>query len=183
MTLVITGSEGNIGRRLRAAFADVTGIDKVPGAEIVADLSTLDFDAPQIAEALSRASGLVHLATSADPDAPDAVHFAAVSHTARLLQACAIHRVPRVVLPSSDWAEPRGNATINAYGRSKRVFEEMARMYETATGLRCVALRVGWVPGDPSALQGADPAWLDNVWGDARLIAEVKAALGEAPRR
>jgi nucleoside-diphosphate-sugar epimerase len=178
MTIIITGSQGNIGKRLRGAFEDVVGIDRVPGADIVADIASIDFDASPAADALAEADGLIHLATSADPDAPDEVHFRAVADTARLVAACARHKIPRLVLPSSDWAEPRGDSQINTYGQSKRVFESMAKMYAHATGCRAVALRFGWVPGDPAILEGADPAWLENVWDDARLIAEVKAALG-----
>lgn len=183
MPLVITGSEGNIGQRLRAAFNDVIGIDRAPGADIVADLAQADWGEPRLADALAQADGLIHLATSANPSAPNAVHFAAVRQTAKLLEACAHHLVPRIVLPSSDWAEPKGGTPINAYGQSKRVFEAMAEMYVTATGLRCVALRFGWVPGDPRNLEGADPAWLDNVWDDEILVAEVKAALGDQASR
>ena len=75
MRLVIAGSEGNIGRRLKAAFPDSIGIDVRRGADIVADLATVDFSRAVIAEALTRADAVVHLATSADPDAPDDIHW------------------------------------------------------------------------------------------------------------
>ena len=178
MRLVITGSQGNIGRRLRAAFPDTVGIDIVEGAEIIGDLATLDFDAPAVADALRSVEGVVHLATSPNPSAPDAVHFTAVTNAARLLAACERYDVNRLVLASSDWAQPKAlMAGINVYGHSKRVFEAMAAMY-THTGRRGVALRFGWVPHDPAQLVGA-PQWLmDNYWDDARLLAEVRGALG-----
>jgi nucleoside-diphosphate-sugar epimerase len=88
----------------------------------------------------------------------------------------------RVVLPSSDWAEPKtrwAHLEMNAYGHSKRIFEAMALMYNMTPGRHCVALRIGWVPHDPAEVAKAEP-WLQaNYWTDAHLIAQVKAALGD----
>ena len=178
MRLLIIGSRGNIGRRLTEAFPDCIGIDVMPGADIVADLATIDYAAAPIADAFGTVDGVIHLATSANPSAEDGVHFSAVTNAARLLAACEKYDVPRIVLASSDWAQPKAlMAKINAYGHSKRVFEAMAAMY-AHTGRRAVALRFGWVPRDAAALVGA-PQWLlDNYWDDKRLIAEVRTALG-----
>ena len=180
MPIIITGSEGNIGRKLRTIFPDAIGIDVAPTAQIVADLATIDYAAPAVADAFRTADGLVHLATSPQPDAPDAVHFSAVTNAARLLGACERYDIRRLVLASSDWAAPKAlMAGINTYGHSKRVFEAMAAMY-AHTGRRAVALRFGWVPRDPAAVIGA-PQWLlDNYWDDDRLFSEVTAALGPA---
>jgi nucleoside-diphosphate-sugar epimerase len=178
LRLVITGSEGNIGRRLKAAFADTVGIDLARGADIVADLATIDYHRRVIAEALANAEAVVHLATSANPDASDDVHWHAVANTARLFAACAHAGVPRVVVASSDWAEPKNGMTVNAYGHSKRVMEALAAMYALAPGRAAVALRVGWVPRSADEVAGA-PDWLRaNYWDDARLVAEFRRALG-----
>jgi nucleoside-diphosphate-sugar epimerase len=178
LRLVITGSEGNIGRRLRAAFPDVVGIDVHRGADIVADLGGLDYTRRFVDEALRSADGVVHLATSADPDASDDQHWQAVANTARLVAACAHVGVPRLVIASSDWAEPKNGLPINAYGHSKRVMEALAAMYALAPGRHAVALRVGWVPGSADELAAA-PEWLRaNHWDDARLVAEFSQALG-----
>jgi hypothetical protein len=66
----------------------------------------------------------------------------------------------------------------NAYGHSKRVFEEMAHMYNVGhTDRHCVALRIGWVTDYANVLK-ADQ-WLQaNYWDDARLIGQMQAALG-----
>jgi nucleoside-diphosphate-sugar epimerase len=179
MALVITGSEGNVGRRLMAAFPQAVGVDRRPGAAIVADLSIVDYSSGPLADAIRAASGLIHLATSPDPAAADPAHYTAVVDAARLVAACAAANVPRLVLASSDWAAPKaGWAGINTYGHSKRVFEALAEMYAHAPGRRAVALRIGWVPRDRTALVGA-PDWLRaNYWDDERLIAEVTTALG-----
>lgn len=182
MTILIFGAMGNIGRRLARAFPGSTGIDRVPGADVVADLATLDYDAPEIRAALERADGVIHVATSAAVEDPDAGHWEAVVATARLMQACDRHNVRRVVIPSSDWAEPKtrwAQHELNAYGHSKRVFEAMALMYNMTPGRHCVALRIGWVPHDPAEVAGAEP-WLQaNYWDDEKLIAQFRTALGE----
>jgi nucleoside-diphosphate-sugar epimerase len=183
MSLIIVGSEGNIGRRLRAAFPGAVGIDRAPGAEIVVSLSDIDYDGPVVRSAFEKADGLVHVATSASVGDPDAVHWQAVADTARLLSACDRYGIRRVVIPSSDWADPKTRWAAhnqNAYGHSKRVFEAMAHMYNVGHADRhCVALRIGWVPHDVREVAQAEE-WLQaNYWDDARLVGQVKAALGE----
>jgi nucleoside-diphosphate-sugar epimerase len=178
LQIVITGSEGNIGRRLKAAFPGAIGIDVARGADIVADLATVDYERRVIHDALAKADAVIHLATSADPEAPDDVHWHAVATGARLLAACAAVHVPMVVVASSDWAEPKNGMPVNAYGHSKRVMEALAAMYALAPGRRAVALRIGWVPHSAEALAKA-PDWLRvDYWDDARLIAEIRTALG-----
>ena len=182
MTIIIVGAMGNIGRRLMPAFPGAIGIDRVAGADIVASLTDIDYDEPNVKAAFERADGLIHVATSANVRDPDAVHWQAVVDTARLLAACDRYDIRRVVLPSSDWADPKtrwaANA-INAYGYSKRVFEAMAHMYNSKPGRHCVALRIGWVAHDLAEVARSDP-WLQaNYWDDARLIGQMQAALGD----
>ena len=113
---------------------------------------------------------------------PDAVHWQAVTDTARLLAACDRYDIRRVVIPSSDWAEPKTRWAMqnqNAYGYSKGVFEAMARMYNVNPNRHCVALRIGWVARNLAEVEAAD-IWLQaNYWDDARLIGQVQAALGD----
>jgi nucleoside-diphosphate-sugar epimerase len=181
LTIVITGSEGNVGRRLKAALPDVLSIDLARSADIVVDLGVVDLDGHVMQRALGEADALVHLATGADPAASDAVHWQAVANTARLVAACAHAGVPRVVLASSDWAAPKTGRPVNAYGWSKRIMEALAEMYSLAPGRTAIALRVGWVPGSADELAGA-PAWLrENYWDDRRLIAEFRKALALDP--
>lgn len=178
MPIVVTGSEGNIGRRLKAALPDVVGIDRVAGADVVVDLATVDYRNLAMQTALRTADALVHLATNANADAKEAVHWDAVATAARLMAACAEAEVPRVVLASSDWAEPKNGLTINAYGWSKRAIEAMAAMYDLVPDRTAVALRVGWVPQSGEEVADA-AAWLrDAYWDDGRLIAAFQEALG-----
>jgi nucleoside-diphosphate-sugar epimerase len=179
MPIIITGSQGNIGQRLMAAFPGAIGIDNHRDADIVADLSIIDYEARIVRQAFQAADGLIHLATSPNPDAPDEIHWTAVRNTVRLLDACRNHQIARVVLPSSDWAEPKpGFGDINAYGHSKRVLEALAGMYSMTPGLRCTALRIGWVPHDPSEVATATPWLAANYWPDERLLDAFRKALG-----
>ena len=181
--IIIVGSMGNVGRRLMAGFPGAIGVDRLPGADIVASLAEIDYEAPDVRHAFGRADGLIHVATSANVGDPDAVHWQAVIDTARLLAACGRYGIRRVVIPSSDWADPMTRWAAhkpNAYGHSKRVFEEMAHMYTVGHPERhCVALRIGWVARDASEVAAAD-GWLQaNYWDDARLVGQIQAALGE----
>ena len=180
--IIILGSQGNIGRRLMAAFPGAIGIDRAAGADIVGDLHTLDYDALEVRQAFETADGLIHVATSANVADPSAVHWAAVADTARLMAACDRYNIRRVVLPSSDWAQPKTRWAaheLNAYGHSKRIFEAMAEMYNVTPGRHAVALRLGWVPRHADEVTMAD-AWLQaNHWDDARLVGQVQAALGD----
>ena len=182
MTVIIIGSMGNIGRRLMQAFPGAIGIDRAEGADIVGALETLDYEAADVRGAFEQADGVIHVATSANVMDPDGRHWDAVVGTARLMQACDRHNIRRVVLPSSDWADPRtrwAQHEMNTYGHSKRVLEAMAHMYNMTPGRHCVALRIGWVPHDPAEVAKAD-AWLQaNYWPDEHLIAQVKSALGD----
>lgn len=179
MKLLVTGSMGNVGRRVMRAFPGSIGLDVRSGADIVADLANLDYARDDITRALASADALVHLATSPDPDAPDAVHWQAVANAARLLEACHKARLASIVLASSDWADPKGlGMSVNTYGHSKRVFEAMEAMYSSTPGRRGTALRIGWVPANTADLDGA-PDWLRaNYWDDTRLIDELRAAIG-----
>lgn len=182
MTIIIIGSEGNIGRRLREAFPDSIGIDRAPGADIVSELSALDYDAPEVKAAFEQADGVIHVATSPNVEAPDAVHWDAVVGTARLLEACERFGIRRVVIPSSDWADPRtrwAQHDHNTYGRSKAVMEAMATMFNLTPGRHCVALRIGWVAPD-KAMADAAPVWLRaNYWDTEKLVLQMQAALGD----
>jgi nucleoside-diphosphate-sugar epimerase len=178
VVVLITGSEGNIGRRLRHALGEAVGLDRARGADIVADLGTIDYGSRTMRDALAAASAIVHLATSPDPHAADPVQWQDVANAARLFAAAAAAKVPKLVAASSPWAEPGAGMQLNGYARAKRAIEALCEMYGAAPGRSGVAVRVGWVPHEPGAL-GQAPDWLRaNFWDDARLVAEFRAALG-----
>ncbi|WDR04577.1 NAD(P)-dependent oxidoreductase [Devosia rhodophyticola] len=181
MRLLVTGALGAVGRTVMTAFPDSVGLDIRPGTDITADLGTIDYNDPRIVTALTNVDALVHLGTSPNPKAADEVHWQAVSNCARLLQAAQRMQVKNVVLASSNWAEPINPAMIiNAYGDSKRVFEQLAAMYDHGEGQRAVALRIGWVPHSPDQYTKAEQWLKDNFWSGERLIDEMRRALGLA---
>lgn len=177
MKLLIAGALGNIGRRVMGAYPDAIGLDRIAGTDITFDLAGAEPIPAALNNALSSVDAVVHLATVANPEAPESDHFNAAIGTARLIKAAAQHNVGRLVLASSDWAAPREGMYINAYGYSKRIIEELAAMYGLEAGRHAVALRIGWVPRDTSELVGAEDWLVDNYWDDARLLREIADAL------
>ena len=178
MTTVIIGSEGNVAQRLRPLFQDIVGIDRAPGAAFVVDLADIDYDQPWIAGLLSRADIVVHLGTSPRVNDPDEVHYQSLRNTVNLLTACQKRPVPKVLLPSSHWAEPpEGFPGTNTYAASKRVIEGLAEMYRVSTGQHCVALRFGWVARDAAKVATVEDWLKAAIWDDARLLREVAQAL------
>lgn len=177
MTILITGAMGNIGQRLMPALPNTMGIDRREGTDFTCDLVSANLQHGPVAAALKGTETLVHLATSADPEAHEQLHFDAIVASTRLVQAAAMFGVQRLVLASSDWAQPKNGMRLNAYAHAKRVMENLADMYNLMPGRKAVALRIGWVPHDISALNGA-PDWLiANYWDDDRLIREINTAL------
>ena len=130
MTVLIFGAMGNIGRRIMPAFPGAIGIDRVAGADIVADLATIDYEAPEIVAAFKKADGVIHVATSANTRDPDAVHWTAVTATARLLAANGVvtdletalfqadHGSPAEALAAAraEWSARRSIHTADALG-------------------------------------------------------------------
>ncbi|MFG1247319.1 NAD-dependent epimerase/dehydratase family protein [Xanthobacter flavus] len=179
MKIVITGSEGNIGRALKRIWPDAIGIDWRGYPDLRCDLRAKYMLSHPIPSVLGGADAVIHLATSPDPGGPVLAHLEALTITARLVETCAQLRVPRLILPSSGWAEPAPGwpQEMTAYGHSKRAIEEMAAMYRAA-GLHCVALRYGWYAERFEDLpQDAAPALLASWWGPERLECEMRAAL------
>jgi nucleoside-diphosphate-sugar epimerase len=178
MKIVITGCEGNVGRRLMRAFPGAIGIDRAPGAPHVIDFATVDYTAEPIRSVLMGADVLMHLGAEPNPSAPDPVHWQSVVNAARLAAACASADIPCFVIASSGWAVPMEGQWLNAYAHSKRVAESLAAMYDNRPGCRGRAVRIGWVPRRAEERDTAEP-WLAALfWSDERLVAEFKEAAG-----
>ncbi len=177
MKLVITGSEGNVGRRLMAAFPGAIGVDRVPGGAAVIDFDTVDYAAEPMRGILANADAIVHLAAEPSPYQPDAVHWQSVINASRLFAAALAAGIPRFVVVSSGWAVPMPGQFLNAYAHSKRVMEALAAMYDVSEGRTARFVRIGWVPREGHDVTG-NPAWEQALyWSDERLVAEFRAAL------
>lgn len=183
--VLITGASGNIGRKLRAAWADAYDlvlVDKTPDPDepdlVVADLSILDDTW------LSHFHGVdtvVHLAANPDSDATwedlEKPNLDAVSN---VFHAAALAGVERLIFASSNHAmggyQDLGDMPITVdlppkpdgpYGASKLMGERLGRSLAHAFDITFIALRLGWVqPGEnrPDTLPDdwSRALWLSN---------------------
>lgn len=79
-----------------------------------------------------------------------------------------------IFLPSSGWIDQE-----TAYGRSKRVVEELAAFYRTL-GANVVTDRIGYFPGDGVAPDPTEPLIAELVDGDvlyARVMTRLRASV------
>ena len=187
LKIIIVGGCGTIGRKLKKEWPDAVCVDRAQGADIVCDLAALNENHGTFHSILKTAEVVIHLATSADPDASEVAHFDSVVNTAKLVAACAAANVPNVILASSDWAEPKAaDLRINSYGYSKRVIEAMAEMYSNHECRVATAIRIGWIADETVEIEEA-PEWLrDNHWShwsDAKLIREFKKLIRKEPNK
>ena len=179
MKLVITGSQGTVGRRLMAAFPEAIGVDRVPGAQVVVDFNTVDYAAEPMRGVLAGADAIVHLGSEPSPHKPDEVHWQSVINASRLYAAALAAGIPRFVVASSGWAVPMEGQFLNAYGLSKRVMEAFTAMYDIGPDRTARFVRIGWVTDSADAVANAKP-WLKALyWDDARVVAEFTKALND----
>lgn len=178
MKILITGSEGYIGRRLAAIFPDTIGIDIRPGADIRANLEFIDYEDRDVRRAFETADALIHLASSPDPDAAADVHWQDVVNASRLFSTAMRRGVKCLVVASSDLAVPDDEADLTTFSHCKRVIEIMAAMFDHEEGRCGRPVRIGWVPRDKNELKAASAAMQSRAWSDKRLIAAFRRALG-----
>ena len=178
--MVIIGGCGNIGKKLKREWPTAISVDREKDADFVYDLRKLGSTDTKLHDVLASSDVVIHLATSADPEATDTVHFQSLENTAKLVNACACVNVPKLILASSDWAEPNEHK-INTYGHSKRVMEAMSEMYSQNEYRVSTAIRIGWVPDDDLVMEEA-PEWLlKNYWSTSRLIEEFNKVISIEP--
>jgi len=178
MKILITGSQGNIGRRLAGIFPDTIGIDIRPGADIRANLEFIDYEDRDVRRALETSDALIHLANSADPKAAADVHWLDVVNASRLFAAAMKRGIKCLVVASSDLAAPEDESDLSTFSHAKRVVEIMTAMFDHEEGRRGRPVRIGWVPRDRSELKTAPAHLQDRYWSDKRLVAAFRRALG-----
>ncbi|MBI1418805.1 MAG: hypothetical protein GC146_16435 [Limimaricola sp.] len=179
--VIVTGSEGPVGRRLRALLPEMIGVDEAEGADLRLDLAHDDFNATGLQAVLAKAGAVLHLHTSADPTAPAESHVSGMEGTTRLVRACGALRVPRLVLAASQLAAPdHAPHARGAVARIGHAIDAIVAAYDSLPGCSAQALSLGWVPHDLSLLDHA-PDWLRaGYWTDDVLGAAVQGALGLA---
>lgn len=202
--VLITGAAGNIGRKLRRAWADqyeIVAIDlRRPDDDpevIAADLSVWD---ESWTAYFDEVDAVVHLAGNPDEFATwEALEAPNLDALYNVAMAAALAGVERLVFASSNHAmgeyEHATHGTISEdlppkpdgpYGGLKLAGERLGRTLSASTGLEFVALRIGWVQHEANRPETLPHAWARSIWlsdGDlVRLFTRaIEADLGDRP--
>lgn len=182
--VIVTRSEGPVGRRLRALLPDMVGVDSAEGADLRLDLAHDDFAATGLHAALAKAGAVLHLHGATDPTVAAESDGSGMAGTARLVRACGALRVPRLVLAAPGPA-PHTPHAHGAVARIGHAIDAIVAAYDALPGCSAQALSLGWVPPDLSppdlSLLDHAPDWLRaGYWTDDVLAAAVQRALGLA---
>jgi NAD(P)-dependent dehydrogenase (short-subunit alcohol dehydrogenase family) len=181
-TVLITGACGNIGRKLRAAWADVYDlvlIDKACADDdadvIVADLAIMD------EEWITHFHGVdtvVHLAANGNEFAPwDELIAPNLDALANVFHAAALAGVERVVFASSNHVmgdyRHLGDDPITVtlppvpdgpYGVTKLVGERLGRSLARAFDLTFIAIRLGYIQEGKNRPESMENDWDRQMW-------------------
>jgi NAD+ dependent glucose-6-phosphate dehydrogenase len=181
-TVLITGACGNIGRKLRRAWADVYDmvlIDRVADPDnpdvIMADLEILDDDWITHFHGVDT---VVHLAANTDESAPwDDLIGPNLDALANVFHAAALAGVERVVFASSNHVmggrrtsddEPIGVHSTpmpdGPYAITKLVGERMGRSLGRAFDMTFIALRLGHIQEGPNRHETLPDLWARQMW-------------------
>ena len=193
--VLITGSTGGVGTILTQRLHDDYDLvgharEPDPGADpVVRGADLVDYDA--VLAAMDGIDTVVHLAGAASPEASwGQVLDANIVGTRNVLEAAREAGVARVVFASSNHAMgmydrleqwpvypgtlPRADSL---YGVSKVFGETLGRYYFDEHGLSFIALRIGWVCGDPTLV---DTDLLHAMWLSEDDAAQVVRCAIEA---
>ena len=188
-TVLITGACGNIGRKLRRAWADVYDlvlIDRLDDPDdpeiITADLEILDD------EWITHFHGVdtvVHLAANTDEHAPwDDLIGPNIDVLANVFHAAALAGVERLVFASSNHvmggrqesdSEPIDVDSIpmpdGPYAVAKLIGERLGRSLGRAFDMTFIALRLGHIQEGPNRPETLPDDWARQMWlSNADLI-------------
>jgi nucleoside-diphosphate-sugar epimerase len=181
-TVLITGACGNIGRKLRAAWADTYDLVLIDAAApaddpdvIAADLSVLDDDWITHFHGVDT---VVHLAANSNELALwEELIGPNLDALANVFHAAALAGVERVVFASSshvmgDYQTLRdGPISVNMkpmpdgpYGVTKLVGERLGRSLARAFDLTFIALRLGWIQEGKNRPETLPHDWARQMW-------------------
>jgi nucleoside-diphosphate-sugar epimerase len=198
MRVVITGAAGRIGNQLVDELSgshELLVIDRRPiigRKSIIADLSQRPTTrgrriwrsrSSRWSDAFKGANAVVHLAATIEPSAPwEKVCPNNIQATWNVLEAAAMHRVPRVIFASSNWAvkgvetqlapscyDPGGPkidsetppVSLTTYGLSKAFGEVAGRMFVDEGKLESfIAVRIGSYNPTPATDKIVRARWI-----------------------
>jgi len=188
-TVLITGASGNIGRKLRTAWADVYDLVLIDEAAppddpdvIAADLRVLDDDWITHFHGVDT---VVHLAANTDEFAPwEELIGPNLDALANVFHAAALAGVERVIFASSNHVMGdyrtlgEGPISVNMkpmpdgpYGITKLVGERLGKSLARAFDLTFIALRLGWIQEGKNRSETLPNDWARQMWlSNADLI-------------
>lgn len=180
-TVLITGASGNLGRKLREAWADqyeliLLDIDAEGDPDVIAaDLSEWD---ESWADVFDDADTVVHLAANPSDltDWPDLV-APNMDALANVFLASATSGVERIVFASSNHAmggyrsRPETPISVdlpprpgNPYGAAKLMGERLGASLARIFGLSFVGLRIGWTQKGENRPETLPDDWSRGLW-------------------
>ena len=201
-TVLITGANGNIGRKLRAAWEDrydLVLVDLVAAPDdpevVAADLSVVNDDWTALFQGVDT---VIHLAGNPNEHATwEELVGPNLDMLTNVFQAAALAGVDRIVFASSNHAmggyKDLGDIPItvelpprpgNPYGATKLMGERVGQGLAAIFDLTFVALRIGWVQAGANAPDTLPDEWGKGMWlSDGDLVhlfdRAVEADLGD----
>lgn len=181
-TVLITGASGNIGRKLRAAWAetyDLILLDRRPDPDepnlVVADLATWDEEWTSL---FLDADVVVHLAANPNEFSPwEDLVGPNMDALANVFLATALGGVERLIFATSNHAmgeyRDRDEAPITIeltprpdgpYGGLKLMGERLGRSLAASAELTFVGLRIGWIQAGENRPETMPHDWARLMW-------------------
>ncbi len=201
-SVLITGANGNIGRKLREAWSDLYDLvlidreaDPDDSEVIAADLSVYD---EEWAQYFVGVDTVIHLAANPSEHATwEELYAPNMDALANVFNAAVVAGVDRIVFASSNHAmggyKGMGDMPItedltpkpgNPYGATKLMGERLGQSLSKAFDLTFVALRIGWIQAGENQPSTLPDDWSRLLWlsdGDMLHLFEcaVEADLGD----
>ncbi len=181
-TVLITGANGNIGRKLRAAWEErydlvLVDIDAAPEDPdvVAADLSVID---DQWMALFHGVDTVVHLAGNPNEHSTwEELVGPNIDAATNVFQAAALAGVERIVFASSNHAmggyKTLGDIALtvelpprpgNSYGATKLMGERIGMTLSGVFDLSFVALRIGWVQAGENRPDTLPDDWSKELW-------------------
>ncbi|WP_234891478.1 hypothetical protein [Agrobacterium vitis] len=163
--LLIIGSEGIVGRRLKSCFPSALTMDATGSPTIRADI----LDCPNLPDC----DVVIMLAcASNDPNLGWETQSKSLRMAEIVIHNAAAKGIP-VIYASSVWAERH---PLNCYGAVKRCIEQMVDSFGG------ISIRLGWIGHTPADIERADDRDKQDAWSDEKLCLEVRKALQKVCR-
>jgi nucleoside-diphosphate-sugar epimerase len=196
-TVLITGAAGNLGRKLRAAWAERYEIIAVDAKDdpddpdlVVADLAEWD---DRWVDLMDEADVVVHLAANPSEYATwEELYRPNMDAMANVLLAAATAGVERFVFASSNHAmggyrqaaglitEELPPSPGNPYGATKLMGERLGRSVAAAYGMTFLGLRIGWCQRGENRPETLPDDWSRSIWLSNRDFVQLLTRSVEA---